>query len=258
MRFDINLASQPYQDMQRLLVRWGAALLVAVLIAGGLLFKAGTAIVTWKHMRAQIQSLQQQIGIEDDKKNRVQLTLNQPANRDTRDRSQFLNAIIDQKAFSWTEVFMDLERIVPAQLKVASIVPKVTQDDRLEVNLSVISPLHSAATELVRRLERSPHFSHAAIVSENSRAAQSNRNQPLQGDEVQFQIVAEYIPSYARAPGPEEAQLQTGSKKESTAKPLKGTAKPPAQNPTHPGSVVPTVKPKGSASPGVESSHGRR
>src|SRR5512132_1679954 len=104
MRFDINLASQPYQDVQRFLLRWGLAIFALLLFTGGLVYAATTAFMSWRVTDKQIRYVRSQIAERDRQKAQVEAFLNRPENRETRDRSQFLNALIARKAFSWTEV----------------------------------------------------------------------------------------------------------------------------------------------------------
>ena len=46
--------------------------------------------------------------------------------------SQFLNDLFLRKAFSWTRVFEDLERVMPPRLHVVSIHPATNTDNQLE------------------------------------------------------------------------------------------------------------------------------
>ncbi len=191
MRFDINLASQPYQDVRRFLVRWGLALLGVALVTAALAYVAGGAVMSWRITNKEAAYLHQQIAERDRQKSAVEAFLNRPENRDTRDRSQFLNALIARKAFSWTEVFSDLEGMVPARLQVNSIAPQVNDQGQLQVLLTVSAPSHEPAIELLRRIEASPHFSNAQVLSEGTR-------QESNVTVVQTEISAIYIPRFAR------------------------------------------------------------
>jgi Tfp pilus assembly protein PilN len=136
--------------------------------------------------------LQQQIADRDQQKAEIQAFLNRPENRETRDQSQFLNFLFARKAFSWTEVFTDLEKIMPPRLHVIAIHPTVNNQNQLELHLSTAGSTRDAATELVHRLEESSHFSHAEILTES---IVQQQNQP---QSFLFQISAVYIPSFAR------------------------------------------------------------
>jgi type IV pilus assembly protein PilN len=224
MRFDINLASQPYQDARRFLWRWGVITLVVALVTGGLVCAATSAFFSWRVANSNIRSLQQQIDARNREKAEDETILGRAENRETRQRSQFLNALIARKAFSWTEVFTELEHIVPPRLRVLAIQPNVNEDNELELNLRVDSSSRDAAIELVRRLDQSSHFAHAVILSESLRTGQ---NQQQAG--WQYDIRAIYIPSFARAKEPSSPISPPRSVQHSAAAPAGRT---PAQSAT--------------------------
>ena len=106
-----------------------------------------------------------------------------------RDRSQFLNDLIERKAFSWTQVFEDLERVMPARIHVVSIRPEVDEDNQLEIKLQVAGESRDRVNELVRKMEESPRFKQPQIKSETQQSGQAA------GDNVEFAISALYVPS---------------------------------------------------------------
>ncbi len=202
MRFDINLASQPYQDVQRFLVRWGVALFAVALVTAGLVYATTNAVMAWRVTERQQRHLRQQIADRDRQKAEVEAFLNRPENRDTVDRSRFLNLLLARKAFSWTEIFSDLEKVMPPKLKVVNIQPQINDDNQLELHLIVTGGAREGAIELVRRLETSPHFDRPEVRSETLRMA-GPQNQP----EEQFDITAIYVPRFARAGRPADKEV---------------------------------------------------
>ncbi len=204
MDITINLASQPYQQVQRFLLRWRLLISAVTLLALALLCGSVAACLSWYTIRTQAAALQRQIDKYDRRKAEAEAFLNRPGNRQIRQRAGFLNALIARKAFSWTEVFTDLEQIMPPGLHVTSIHPEVTNDDQLELHLTVAGSKRVAAIELVRRLEQSSHFAQALIQDEATRSPQ---NTQTPGDLVQYNITATYIPGFAREkPGRERDQ----------------------------------------------------
>ena len=189
MRLDINLATRPYEDARRFYVRWGAMLAgVAVLT----LVLAAFAFSSWKQGREvsrRIQQANQQIASLNQEKQQAEAVIERPGNREVRDRSAFLNTLIARKAFSWTQVFAELEKMMPPRLHVVSITPDLSADNRLEVHLRVVSDSSEPAIELVKRMEDSPHFHRAEIVE------QTVQPQSQAGGGVQFEIVAQYAPT---------------------------------------------------------------
>ena len=188
MRVDINLATHPYEDSGSLWLRWGGALAVLVLFTLVLLY---TVIAGWAAARKDrilIAQREEQIAARDAEKAKAETILNLPANRSTRDRSQFLNELFRRKAFSWTQVFEDLERMMPARLHLVSIQPVTTQDNQLEIKLVVAGESRERAIELVRKMEGSRRFQQTQIQQESSEHGQTA------GDNVQFDISAVYVP----------------------------------------------------------------
>jgi type IV pilus assembly protein PilN len=190
MQIEINLATQPYEDSSRFWAYWGTGLALLGLATALLVFLAGTSFMNASKDRAQMSKLRTEIAAYDQDKGRAEAILNQPQNRALRDRSRFLNELFQRKAFSWTRVFEDLERVMPARLHVVSIHPGMSADNNLEIKLVVAGDSREQALDLVRKMEGSRRFKQTQIESERSEAtAVSN------GDRVQFDISALYVPS---------------------------------------------------------------
>jgi type IV pilus assembly protein PilN len=192
MRIDINLASQPYQDSRQFWSYWGTGLVVLSLVTALLIFLAATGFVRAGHDRAQIAELKEKIAAYDREKSQAEAVLNQPQNRILREQSRFLNGLFQKKAFSWTKVFEDLERVMPAHVHVLSISPGLTADNNLELRLQVGGESHEQALDLVRKMESSNRFRQTRIEDEKVSDQQSSGNG---GDRVQFEINALYMPS---------------------------------------------------------------
>src|SRR5437868_11653782 len=105
MRFDINLATQAYEDAREFYKRWGAGLALALLVTVALVTLIGFNISATRSITSQIQDLKKQIAHLEDQKRENETILNRAENRDTRERAQFLNGLIARKTFSWTQVF---------------------------------------------------------------------------------------------------------------------------------------------------------
>jgi type IV pilus assembly protein PilN len=189
MRIDINLASQPYEDSRQLWLRWGSLLAVLGLLTLALLYSTVSGWLAANQDRKLMQQQEREIRGRDAAKARAEATLNLPENRTMRDRSQFLNDLFQRKAFSWTKVFEDLERVMPPRLHVVSIQPEMAGSNQLMLKLRVGGESRERAQELVRKMESSQRFQQTHIREELS--AQSSQ---AQGDNVEFNISATYIP----------------------------------------------------------------
>ncbi len=191
MRVDINLATHPYEDLRVFWVRWGSLLAGLGVLLLLLLF---LIVHGWQQARAAEERIaygEQRVASLDAEKASAEATLNRPENRSTRDRSQFLNDLFERKAFSWTQVFEDLERIMPPRVHVVSIHPDMSPDNQLQIKLTVAGDSPARVLELVRKMESSEHFRQTEI-----HVQQSMTNGKASADTVSFDISALYVPQY--------------------------------------------------------------
>jgi type IV pilus assembly protein PilN len=191
MRLDINLATRPYEDARQFWLRWG---LGVGALAAFTLFLLLWTVNEWRHAgrdRQEIARLNAQIKERDDERAQAQAFLDQAANRSTRDQSQFLNGLIQRKAFSWTRVFEDLEQVMPSNLHVVSLRPELDEQGQVELSMNVLGDTREAAVELVHRMEGSKHFQSAQLVHEGQEAQAG----------VSATVVSIYVPDVAERSG---------------------------------------------------------
>ena len=191
MRLDINLASQPFEDARGFWLRWGGAVVLAGIVTLALLSLAVSGFVYARKDRERISQLKSQIAERDQERTKAEAFLNLPANRDTRDKSQFLNALIQRKAFSWTKVFEELESVMPPRLHVVAIRPEMSPGNQLELKLVVAGESRERALDLVRKMEASEHFQQTQITQEQQLSG-------IGGDNVTFDISALYVPEVSK------------------------------------------------------------
>jgi type IV pilus assembly protein PilN len=193
MRLNLNLATLPYEDAGEFWRRWGTAVGVLALLTLALV---GWTVRGWMNAgrdRHAIAELEAQIYQRDTERASAQAYLEMAANRSTRDQSQFLNALIQRKAFSWTRVFEDLERVMPNNLHVVSLRPEINEQGQLILDMQVVGPTRSPLIELVQRMETSKHFGKPELVKE----IQGGEN----GSAVAGTVAAIYVPDIADRSG---------------------------------------------------------
>ena len=167
MRLDINLATRPYEDAREFWARWGLGVGLLGLLTVLLL---ALAVRGWIHAgrdRHEIAQLQAQIVERDNERAKAQAYLDMATNRSTRDQSQFLNGLIQRKAFSWTRAFEELEQVMPSSLHVVSLHPALNDQNQMELEIRVVCETRAAAVELVHRMEGSRHFQGAQLTQES-------------------------------------------------------------------------------------------
>lgn len=228
MRLDINLATQPYEDARRFWMRWGPILGVAGLVTLILLVTAFTSWLTTRKDQVQISKFKEDIAKCEQERAKAQEVLDRPENRSTRDQSKFLNSLIRRKAFSWTQVFADLEKMMPPELHVTSIHPEVTKDNELQIKISLAGKSRDRAFQLVHKMEQSPRFYQPQITGENFAQGQD-------GDNAHFEIASAYIPQVepaaatpAKTDAPKPGGAKTGGAKAPSGKPASPNSPGPA------------------------------
>lgn len=194
MRVAINLATQPYEvarEYSRRMTMIIAGLgIVAVLLVGYIIYLRGHT----RSIKRQISSVRQQIAGLDLEEAQARAILNKPANRVIADQSDFLNDLFARKSLSWTRIFTEMEKIVPADLHVVSIKPEYTKTNDLVLHVVVATDSRDRANELVRHMEQSNRFRDSKIVAETvvgNTSAQSSGP----ASNVQFDIAAIYVPA---------------------------------------------------------------
>jgi type IV pilus assembly protein PilN len=217
MRLEINLASRPYEDARQFWMRWGTAVGMIGVLTLILLTLDVTGWVNARRDRKAIAEKRALIAERDQIRIHAEEFLNRPENRTTRDESQFLNQLIERKAFSWTRVLESLERVMPPRLHLVSISPQLDEDNQLALKMIVAGDSRDRAIELAKRMEDSRRFAQTLILREAS-------IQSLTGDTEQVEIAAIYIPETLADTAAASTAAAT-AKRATEAKPQ--TVKPP-------------------------------
>jgi len=192
MRININLASNPYEAAREYTRRLGLLVVALAVLTSGLL---GYILYQRSHTRdidQKIAAAKQEIASLDAEKVQALSILNQPQNRDIADQSQFLNELFVRKGLSWTRVFTEMEKLMPANIHVVSMKPEFDRQNQLVLHVVVATPARDKAVELVRQMEKSPHFRTPQVEAENTTGNEGNVG--AAGGNIQFEIAAVYVP----------------------------------------------------------------
>jgi len=185
MRIRLNLATSPMENDHRFV--FGAAILgtVAVVALLGLSWKVYNVRQADKARRAEISQLQDEVDRLSEQRAQMESFFNSPNVMVVRDRSAFLNSLIQERSFPWTRIFMDFEHLLPEGVRIVNIGPRLVAS-HVELHLSVAAANHDASLKFIRALEQSPSFSRVALLAE-TRPVQSN-----DADHVYLELVAWY------------------------------------------------------------------
>ncbi|MEE8177092.1 MAG: hypothetical protein V3T65_03775, partial [Acidobacteriota bacterium] len=158
MRVPINLASRPYENLRPY---YNVAVLAVIFLVA---LASAVAWNDWQNRRdtrllteqsRQLETAMAELGREQQE---LEQWLGRPEVQEIRDRSDFLNSLIVRKSLSWTQMFMDLETILPARAQVTAIRPRLNQDQQVEVNLTVAAASMGPLVEFLKKLEAALQF----------------------------------------------------------------------------------------------------
>ncbi|HVH72552.1 MAG TPA: hypothetical protein VNB49_15775, partial [Candidatus Dormibacteraeota bacterium] len=126
-------------------------------------------------VRARMERIRQErIKYETDR-NELKLFFEQRNIKGLNERAAFINGIIVVRSFNWTQMFMDLERILPGGVRIINIEPKQVSG-HVELNLTFGATNDEVKLEFVRALETSKQFSEVQIHSETQSNQVSGAN----------------------------------------------------------------------------------
>jgi hypothetical protein len=206
MRLNINLASRKYEEVRRFYFRWS----VILAVLGGLTVILAT-LATLSYFQSEksgreIKDLQQKVAALQKQRDSLIAAENLPANRGVTLQKNFWNAQLAKRNLSWTQLFNDLQKIMPDRAYLNSVKPELTHDNRLTLKLVIVSEKPDDARELQKRMEDSARFRAPHIDVESRQHKGEGKSAPLLW---KFEIGTEYAPA-SGAPQPRSPQERHG------------------------------------------------
>lgn len=186
MKVRLNLSTKPLQTHRRFLAGAGIVGVVAGLFFIGLGLHVYAVRRGDEVFRERIVAVRSEMVNLEKQRADLEQFFNRPENARLHDRSAFLNTIIDEQSLNWTQMFMDLEKILPAGVRVVSIQPK-HEKGIVEVKLIIGAANDEAKMKFLHALEQSPSFSQLRMVSEKQVAPQPGEN-----DKVNVELTVVY------------------------------------------------------------------
>jgi type IV pilus assembly protein PilN len=195
MRVSLNLASRPYVELRPLYNRLRLLIAVLAVLACTFWFVLRTEYSRAQAAQARVDAIQSKVAQMQAEQQHDQQEMQQPKEAGVLHQAQFLNNLFLRKAFSWTAVMIDLERVLPAGVQVTNIDPAVSKDGHVTVRLRVLGQ-HDRAVDLMRNLEKSKRFLTPRLTGEAAETSgtQNASTQTGVANGVTFEIVADYNP----------------------------------------------------------------
>jgi Tfp pilus assembly protein PilN len=190
MRVNVNLATQKFEVIRLFLRRATIAIGIAAAAFLVLLLFAIWNFKTTSESGKEIKQLEKQIAQLRQERAVAEAIENRPDNRDVTEQKNFWNRQIASRAFSWTQLFNDLQRIMPKRAYLVSVAPELTPDNKVKLKLTIKGERHDDALELQKHMESSERFRLPKIDEERPDAGRPGQPSGI----WTFNIETQYIP----------------------------------------------------------------
>lgn len=189
MKVRLNLSTTPQQNRRPFIA---AAILTGVVAVLALVTLSRAAYVSWnsnREVRAEISTLQEQIRQSSADQAQLAAYFRSSQARDILDRANFLNSLIDERSFPWTDIFQSLEQTLPDGVRVVSISPTLV-NGRAELKLTVGAVNDQQKVQFLKAMEKSRSFSNLEITSERHNTQTQGTADPL--DQIMLDLTVDY------------------------------------------------------------------
>ena len=166
LRVHLNLASKPFFNNRRF---YAATLLLGLLLVG---LSAGNLLLYLAH-RSQSLRLNRELADQSAEARRLEqeqqeiwARLQRPETEDFLNLVDYLNPLIAQRTFSWTRFLNQLENLVPHQVQIVAIAPRIVES---EIVVEIFCNARSGADYIafISRLEADSDFYQVNLMSED-------------------------------------------------------------------------------------------
>jgi type IV pilus assembly protein PilN len=186
MKVRLNLSTKPLQTHRRFLAGAGILGVIAGLFFIGLGWHVYAVRRGDEVYRDRIVTVRSEMVSLERQRQELEQFFSRPENAKLHDRSAFLNTIIDEQSLNWTQMFMDLEKILPAGVRVVSIEPRHDKGV-VEVKLTIGAASDEAKMKFLHALEQSPSFSQLRMISEKQALPAPGEN-----DKIDIELTVVY------------------------------------------------------------------
>jgi type IV pilus assembly protein PilN len=188
MRVRLNLATKPLETHRKFVAGSGLLGVIAAIVFLSLGWHVYLARKANAEMRAKSAKILQQVAELEQQRASLEHFFNLDENRNLHDRAAYINSLIDARSFNWTLMFMDLEKVLPAGVRVVSIEPKQVKG-RIEVKFIIGATSDEAKLKFLKALEDSKTFTHVELV------ATQHPTSAAGADQIVVELNAEYLRS---------------------------------------------------------------
>jgi Tfp pilus assembly protein PilN len=184
----LNLAGRPYRDYRPL---YAVVVVTSIAIAIMLLNNIETGyryVRETRTTREKIAQIENQIEAENRRTDDANQRLRGVNIKQLAEQTQFVNARLAERAFSWSELLDRLERVIPDDVRIESISPAFGKTGIVHLTMLGTAKSGDGMTRTIDRFNHDPHFASPFPTSEDRTDTG-----------YKFGIGVDYRPSIARS-----------------------------------------------------------
>jgi len=162
----LNLAGRPYRDYRPL---YAVVVVTSILIAIMLLNNIETGyryVRETRTTRDKIAQIESQIDGENRRADEANQRLRGVNVKQLAEQTQFVNARLAERAFSWSELLDRLERVLPDDVRIESIAPAFGKTGIVHLAMQADAKSGDSMTRTIDRLNHDPRFANPFPTSE--------------------------------------------------------------------------------------------
>ena len=188
MKVRLNLSTSPLESNRRFGVGAGVIGTLAILALLVLSYRTYSVWQGDRTLAAQRDALEIDIAKLQQQRQGLSGFFENTQTVQRRQRAAYLNSLIQQRAFPWIKIFMDLEQILPEGVRVVSIEPKLS-GDTVKLTFLVGALSDESKLKFLKALESSPEFSHIELLSETRPVRTDQFDRVLLSLQAQYSVI---------------------------------------------------------------------
>jgi Tfp pilus assembly protein PilN len=158
MKISINLASQPFRRDRAMIVASLAVCALLVVSLGVLVHLAIQDNTQMGDVHHEVALLKKQIQDANAQQAKLDAVVRQPQNETALEQSAFINALLLRKGISWNQIFHDLEKTLPYNVKLITIRPTVDDQGHVTLDAILASENVGGANDALSAFQANPLF----------------------------------------------------------------------------------------------------
>ena len=165
----LNLATKPLISHRPFLAGSAVLGIIGLLLFTGLGWRFYVLRKAEENFRMRSGKIQQEMAAVGEQRKQLEEYFSQQQAAGFQDRAKFVVGVLQSRSINWTQMFMDLEKTLPAGVHVLHIEPKLDKGV-VSVHFVVGAMNQEAKLKMLKAFENSPSFSRVELISERTQS----------------------------------------------------------------------------------------